>query len=266
MRTEVMLSAVCVLGLALNAADVPVLSDAEQEKFLRTAKIVSSADIGRGVTKPIKAELSDGKLKHSASIQRVNKELSDFFGADGTRVPMIDAWRFNIAVYKIDRLLNLNVVPVAVSRPFEGRPGGFSWWVDNILMDEADRLKNDVKPPDEEAFKRQMETLRVFDELIINIDRNYANILITKDWKINLIDHSRTMTAYPKIRNEANLTRCSRKLLAAMKSLKEEEVAAATGTFLKPAEVKALIARRDRIVEFFEKKAREKGESEAYIP
>jgi hypothetical protein len=179
---------------------------------------------------------------------------------------MIDSWRFNIAVYKIDRLLNLNVVPVAVSRPFEGTPAAFSWWVDSVLMDEAERIKKDTKPPDEESFKRQMEMSKVFDELIINIDRNYANMLITKDWQIRLIDHSRTMTAYPNIRNVENLTRCSRKLMAAMKALKQADVEAATGTFLKPAEVKALMARRDKIVEFFEKKAREKGESEAFTP
>ncbi len=260
------MSAACALGLALNAAAGTPLTDAEQEKFLRTAKIVSSAEIGRGVTKPVKVELTDGKLKHSASIQRINKELSEFFGADGSHIPMTDAWRFNIAVYKIDRLLNYNVVPVAVSRPFEGKPAGFSWWVDDVLMDQADRIKNDVKPPDEEAFKRQLETSKVFDELIINIDRNYANMLITKDWQIKLIDHSRTMTAYPNIRNVENLTRCSRKFMAAMKALKQADVEAATGTFLKPAEVKALMARRDKIVEFFEKKAREKGENETYFP
>ena len=214
----------------------------------------------------MKAELSDGKLKHSASVQRINKELSTFFGADGTQAPMADHWRFNIAAYRIDRLLKLNMVPVTVSRPYQAKPAAFSWWVDNVLMEEAERRKKEITPPDPEAFNRQVEIARVFDELIINIDRNHANLLITKDWQVKLIDHSRTFTAYPKIRNVDNLTRISRPLLASLKALQQADVEAATTTSLKPAEVKALMARRDLIVEFFEKKAREKGEAEAFIP
>jgi len=46
--------------------------------------------------------------------------------------------------------------------------------------------------------------------LVINIDRNLANLLITKSWKIVLIDHTRCFTPYLGIRNKENLTRCSR--------------------------------------------------------
>jgi hypothetical protein len=255
-----------ILTPILASAQGGVLSDAGQEKFLKTAKLVSSAEIGHGVTKPVKADLSDGKLKHSASVQRVTKELSNFFGSDGTQVPMMDHWRFNIAAYRIDRLLKLNMVPVTVSRPYQAKPAAFSWWVDNVQMEEAERRKKEITPPDPEAFNRQVEIARVFDELVINIDRNHANLLITKDWQVKLIDHSRTFTAYPKIRNVDNLTRISKSLLASLKALKQADVEAAVTTNLKPAEVKALMARRDLIVQFFEKKAREKGEAETFIP
>ena len=36
-----------------------------------------------------------------------------------------------------------------------------------------------------------MSLVRVFDQLIGNIDRNVGNLLITSDWRIWAIDHTR---------------------------------------------------------------------------
>jgi len=190
----------------------------------------------------------------------VNKDLPEFFGEDGKPVPMKDCWRFNVAAYKLDRLLDLGMGTVVVSRAFKGKPAAFSWWVDDVLFEEVDRIKKGLESPDPEGFDRQRAVSRVFDELVINIDRNLANLLITKSWNIVLIDHTRCFTPYLGIRNKENLTRCSRNLLSKMKSLTAPAVTKAVGSHLTGGEVQALMARRDRIVEFFEKKVREKGE------
>ena len=236
-------------------------SDAQKEKFMLSAKIMSAAEIGHGVTHPVKVELSLGGVNHAASIQRVDKALPDFFASDGTRVPMRDSWRFNIAAYKLDRLLGMRMVAVTVQRVYLGKPAGFSWWVDNVMFEEADRVKKDVAPPDAASFDRQRSVSRVFDELIINIDRNLSNLLITKDWKLALIDHSRSFNPYPGIRNKENLTVCSRSLFGAMKALTATSVARAAETYLTGPERDALLGRRDRIVEFFQDRIREKGEA-----
>jgi len=105
----------------------------------------------------------------------------------------------------------------------------------------------------------------VFDELIINIDRNYGNVLITNSWRLVLIDHTRSFVAYPKIRNKENLTRCSRALMASMSALTAKAVTDAVRNLLTPREVAALIARRDRIVEFFKGEAAKKGEASVFF-
>ena len=173
---------------------------------------------------------------------------------------MKDSWRYNVAAYRVDRLLKLNMVAVTVARPLRGKPGAISWWVDDVMFEEAERIKKGIEPPDAEALDRQRAVSRVFDELIINIDRNYANLLITKSWKIALIDHSRSFVPYSGIRNEANLSRCSRGLMESMKGLTAAALSRAADTYLTTTQVQALLARRDRIVEYFEKLAREKGE------
>ena len=235
-------------------------TDADKERFLSSAKIISAEEIGHGVTKPLKAKLVLQGLEHAAQIQTVDKELSDFFPKEGKPVPMKDCWRFNVAAYKIDRLLDMKMVAVTVARPYRGKPAAMTWWVDNVMFEEVERVKRDLTAPDPEDFERQREISRVFDELIINIDRNLGNLLITKSWKIALIDHTRSFTPYSGIRNEENLTRCSRGLLAQLKALTHGRVTAAVGPHLTKEEVTALLGRRDRIVAFFEKAVKEKGD------
>jgi len=240
-------------------AEFSSYSDTDKESFLSEGKIISVEDIGHGVTKPLKVGLEFNGVKHSAQIQTVDKDLPDFFPKSGPPVSMKDSWRFNVAAYKLDRLLELRMVPVTVKRVYKGKPAAFTWWVDDVMFEEVERVTKDLKAPDPENFARQVAVARVFDELIINIDRNLANTLITKSWNVVLIDHSRSFTAYHGIRNEEKLTRCSTALIARMKALKETQVTAAEGSLLTKAEISALMARRDLIVAFFQRQATDKG-------
>jgi hypothetical protein len=256
---------ICSL-LGQAQSNTALVTDTAKEKFLSSAKIVSTRNIDQGVTKPLRATLNDGAMGHDAQIQRVDKDLPPFFGSDGTPIPMRDCWRFNIAAYKIARLLGLSMIPVSVARSYNGEPAAFTWWSDDARMTEVERRKQGLDPPDREAFSRQMEVGKAFDELIINIDRNLGNLLIANDWTIILIDHTRSFTPYRGIRNPDNLTRCSRRMLGAMQELTETRVAQAVGKHLTPVEIRAILSRRDRIVEYFQQRAAEKGENEVFFP
>jgi hypothetical protein len=125
---------------------------------------------------------------------------------------------------------------------------------------ETQRVQEHWTAPDAERFEQQRAVGRVFDELILNIDRNLGNLLITNSWQVVLIDHTRSFTPYHNIRNKENLTRCSRALLAQMSALTEAAIAKQVGTSLTRAEITAVLARRDRIVAFFKEEVKTKGE------
>jgi len=245
--------------------DFNAYTDADREAFLTQGKIISVEDIGHGVTKPIKVGMDFNGVQHAAQIQTVDKDLPDFFPKRGPPIHMRDSWRFNIAAYKLDRLLDLRMIPVSAKRTYKDKPSAITWWVDDVMFEETDRIKKDLTAPDPERFDRQFAVARVFDELIINIDRNLSNFLITKSWNLVLIDHSRSFTAYHGIRNEAKLTRCSTGLLAKMRELTEAQVSGAVGPLLTKAEISALIARRNLIVDFFQHQATSKGAENVFF-
>lgn len=257
MKRRSFLAASC--GFA-QTNDPGTWSDATQEEFLHKAKVLSAKEIGHGVTKPIRVEMSWGEKRHAAKVQRVDKELPPFIPDSGAPVPMRDSWRYNIAAYRVDRLLDLRMVVVAVERWYEKKPAAFSWWADNVKGEEIDRVKQGWVAPDELAFARQMAVAKVFDELIFNIDRNLSNFLITQQWQLVLIDHSRCFTAFDGIRNRANLTGCSRALLAGLERLNASGLRAATTKLLTPVEADAVLRRRDRILQHFREAIQKQGE------
>jgi len=245
------------------AAPTPVtLTPAQMETFLLRAKIVRSRRIGTGVTGSLRATLSDGTLTHDAQIQYVNQTRS-LFQAPGVAAELNfkDAYRYNIAGYRLAVLLGLDNVPMSVERRVDGKGAALTWWIDDVMMDEKERLAKDAHGPDPERTAVQTHLMRVFDELISNRDRNMGNLVWTTDWKMWMIDHTRAFRLGDELQRPAALLRVERSLLDNMRRLTAAEVAKAVGSYLTKAEVGAVIERRDVIVKWFDAKVAERGEA-----
>jgi len=237
------------------------LSREEIEKFLLAAKVVSSKELSIGVTNSRRALLDDGNLKHDAHIQTVEISKPSFQTQRGTEINFRDSYKYNMAAYELDKLLDLNMVPPSVDRKVGGQSAAVTWWVDEKLMDELERMKNKTQPPDLDSWNKQMYVVRVFDQLIFNTDRNLGNLVITKDWKIWMIDHTRAFRMMKTLENPKNLVQCDRKLLAKIKELNKESLKQKIGRWLTSMEIDGILGRRDQIVKFFEKEIAAKGEA-----
>jgi hypothetical protein len=247
-------------GHFVAAADQATLSKDQIKKFLLTAKVVNSRQSDKGVTSPWRLTLTDGTITHDASFQKVDEHKTNVqFGAD-SEMNFVDSYKYNIAAYALAELLDMdNMLPVYVERKWRGDPGSLSWWLP-VKMDEVKRYKQNLIPPDLDAWNNQMYKIRVFDQLVYDSDANLTNVLIGENWEIWRVDFSRAFRLYANLRNPADLERCDRHLFEKLKALDGKELQEKTKHYLTKEEAKAVMQRRDKIVEIFQKLIAEKGE------
>lgn len=247
------------LGLQASSTE---LSNEAKEEFLRSAVAVKASAAGKGITGSWRVSLEGSGMTHAASFQSVDERafIKDL-GNGVKELHFVDSYRYNIAAYRLANLLGLeNLVPVSVARKWRGRNGAMTWWVDDVMMDEADMHERGLDAPDPAAWVRQTYRVRVFSELIYDTDRNQSNLLISKDWNIWVIDCSRAFRRWKTIRRPEWLVRCDRNLFRALSELSRLELDAELSDILDDHELDGLWARRGLIVEHFRTLIEERGE------
>ncbi len=263
-RSLVVLSvglAALAAALAAGAQEEPQLTVEQQKEFLRTAKLVSSRVTGEGVTAPRHCTLSDGAITHDALFQSVDDRRSSMEVMGRIELNFVDSYLYNLAAYELATMLELErMMPVSVERELFGERGCLSWWLP-AQFDELTRLAKKIVPPDPAAWNAQMADMAVFSQLVRDTDRNAVNVLIGPNWEIYMIDFTRAFRLEKSLDNPKALVRCRRDLLERLRKLDPAEVTARTKRFLRPPEVKAVMARRDKIVAHFEALIAAKGEA-----
>jgi len=220
------------------------MSDDELEVFLREAEIVLVEDLGRGITKPKRVVLERDGIQVWAIFKDVRYK-EQRMGI--TIVEFADHWHNEVAAYKLDRLMGLEAVPVTVEREVGGRRGSLQFWVHGLVnwrtVSEAGKV-----PGNWCEMRPQYQVLKVFDALVHNLDRTQENLAFEKsDWKLILIDHSRTFAARPKILDkiESEFLVVTPAMAKRLEALTEDSVLAATEPYLNLGQVRALMTRRD---------------------
>lgn len=240
---------------------------AECEEFLRTAEIVEVRAIGEGITRPKKVILRKGGIEKTAVWKNPEERDGD----------TLDQWRFEIAAYRLDKLLGLNMVPPTVERSLDGRPGALSLWVGRTLNLVQVVEQNIVIPPEAEgAFNDMKYVARAWDCLIANDDRTQQNVLYTSDWRTILIDHSRAFGCRGEygrrlvfglngIKTAEDgrpflFRRLPRRFVRAIERLDREAVREAVGRYLENDEIKAILKRRDILLREIQAMIADQGE------
>ncbi len=266
-------TALFCLGLSVSVgyAQVPPAASLQEQKltveqmkeFLLKAKVIKEKQTPKGITAPSRLTMTDGVITHDAGFQTIDESKHKMeFGMGGTEMNFRDSYKYNIAAYELACMLGLgNMMPVTVERKLQGKPGSLTWWL-KVQMDEVERMKKKINPPNPDNWNAQMHRIRVFTQLVFDTDRNLTNMLISPDWELYMIDFSRAFRLYHQLKNEKDLVKCDRQLLEALRNLKASEVEQNTKQYLNNSEIKAIMARRDKIVALFEKLIAQKGEKE----
>ena len=245
------------------ASDEPTLTKEQIKQFLLSAKVVNSQQSKKGITHPWRLTLSDGTVTHDASFQSIDEHKPVAQLATGAELNFVDSYKYNIAAYELAELIGMDdMLPVYVERKWGGNVGSLSWWLP-VKMDEVERHKQKLEPPDPDAWNNQMYKIRVFDQLVSDSDPNLTNVLIGENWKIWRIDFTRAFRLNKDLKNPAKeLVRCDRQLLEKLKALDANAVTEKNKRYLTKEEMKAVMARRDKIVAYFQMLIAEKGENE----
>jgi hypothetical protein len=241
-----------------------VAERAKWEEFLKTAKIIKEEQIvGReAITKPWQLTLEKDGITRNALWKN----------PEGLQLGYIEGWRYEIAAYLMDKYLELNMVPPTVERRFHENRGSCQLWVD-YEMKLKDKNDKNIKIPSVKIFywNRATYLQRAFDNLIANEDRHANNILITKDWRMYLIDHSRTFRTGKRFTKELIYTakhkegpklmsELPRAFVEKIKALNLDLIKSAVGEYLTDDEINAILARKDLILQEIDRLIKEKGE------
>jgi hypothetical protein len=225
--------------------DGSMLADAQLESLLRAAEVVEVEEVGSGRTHPQRLSLTHQNQSYRAIFKTVdtaaNPESASGNGGD--------RYQNEVAAYRIDRLLGLGMVPPTVLRRINGTPGSVQMWVENAVSEQYRHLE-DLSPPDMTAYQQQLNRMQLLDLLILNVDRDDTNVLVTtNNWKLHLIDHSRAFglnhEPLPLVGTSLDI---DDELAARLQALDARTLRHTLGTLLSRAQIEALLERRDQLL------------------
>jgi hypothetical protein len=237
------------------------------EKFLQEAKIVSSSKDypeSEAVTEPWTLVLEKDGVTRRALWKNPEGRFKGY----------LDNWKCEIAAYRLDKVLELNMVSPTVEKRFRGDKGSCQLMVEDVIMLRT-KQEEKIKPPSYRipSLNKATYLQRAWDNLIANADRNIGDILFTKDWRMILIDHSRAFRSSKKYTK--NLTfdegykggpklmkRLPKAFVEKLKSLNFELIREAVGGYLTDKEIETILIRRDLIIDWLDKRIKKLGEDE----
>lgn len=180
-------------------------------------------------------------------------------------------WEWEIAAYRLDKLLGLNMVPPTVPRRFLFKMGSCQLYIDH-MMTVKEKIENNITVPASfvEKWNKATYLQRAWDNLIANTDRHRNQFLILPGWRMILIDHSRTFRSGKKYRRELiygkNSDQGPREMKMIpihfynnLKNLSFVSISKAVGSTLDKDEIKAVLLRRDLIIKKIDQRIKRLG-------
>ena len=225
--------------------------EAEFEAFMASGKITKVEAVPIGVTKPQRAYLEPGPVTRFAWKQLPPQLRSGY----------MESYKAEIAAYQLDLLLDMHMVPPVVERTVEGKIGAAVLWIENT---KGWDMKKPVQGP-EPRWSKQISRMKLFDQLIGNIDRNQGNLIYDSDWHLFLIDHSRAFTSRKSLDGIAVPGVIDADYWKQIQALTPEAVEAALGKWLSKDEQEAIFARRERMEQAIAKLVKEKGAASVFL-
>ena len=120
-----LLASAAAVGATAGAPGGATMTREERAAFLQNARVVSSHDVGKGITRPVRVTLSDGTTTHDAGFSAVDEhEAIMRFQSGRTELDFVDSYKYSVAAYGLAVLLGIDdMMPVTVERELNHHKG-----------------------------------------------------------------------------------------------------------------------------------------------
>ena len=192
------------------------------------------------------SEVKDEQGRKIVTISDGKRTIEAFFARRSGRDFYPEA-----AAYRLDRLLELDMVPVAVRREVGGVDGTLQFRPKNWI-DETERSSDGRGGGAWCPLGEQWNAMFVFDVLLRNPGRNGSNLLYNLDmWQVMLIDHSQAFVAKkglpPNLKSVPFVV--SQTWKDALAALTDDVLQEQLGDVLDKKRMRSLSVRRDELIE-----------------
>jgi len=239
---------------------LPFQSYEEVEAFLRTAAVVSRETAPVGITRPEILVLEGGGVRARAILRLVEEEKERVRIGERYHQRFRDSQAHECAAYALARALGLDSVPPVVPRRLGRRPGSVQIWVEGT----RDETAAGFHPPSATRWVRQIWDRILFDNLILNVDRNAGNLLVGPDYRIWLIDHTRAFQPQAELLAPEKLEKVNRRAWERLVAMSDDDLKDAVRDDLDVQQLQALVARRALLVEHVQRLVAERGEAAVF--
>lgn len=232
------------------------LGEDELLEFLRTAEIVEREKIKIGINGIDRLTLEKDGVRLRAGFREVDVRLKNKRVGAMRYLLFRDSFIFECAAYELARLLGIPNVPPAVPRRIDRVDGSVQLWVEDLFEDYGDR-----RSPDALGWVHQIWTMKFFDALIYNVDRNPGNLIVDHQYRLWLIDHTRAFQRKSSPFQVEYANHVGRDVWERLQTLEREDFDQVFSGLLESTEVSFFMDRRDKLVTHIKALIAERGEA-----
>ncbi|NGX15810.1 metallophosphoesterase [Wenzhouxiangella sp. XN24] len=221
------------------------MSDAEIEAFLLTADVTEVDAAGD-------AEVQRVVLEHDGRrLDAVFNTVDTAPGLESRRWrrgdEQAERFGYEIAAYRVDRLLELGMVPVTVEREIGDARGSLRLWIPGSFS-ERQRQAQQIPFTGACDLAGQYQLMSAFDVLILNAVHDLGTLRYDEDWRLWLTDQSEAFGVASDVRamlrnSELTLTP---QMGAALETITAQNVAPLSA-YLHPRQLEALVTRATQL-------------------
>jgi hypothetical protein len=241
---------------------LPFKNDAEVLEFLSNAPVVDETPIGTGINRSRKVLLEKDGVQANAIFREADETERDARVGDVSYRLFRDSYLFEPAAYQLGLRIGITNIPPAVLRRMGSRDGSMQIWIEDVLDEETEGFK----PPNIAAWIRQLRDMILLDHFIYNVDRNSGNILVTPDYALVMIDHTRSFQEKNDILNPDRLILVNEDTWERFQNLSEDAIRDAVRPYLSPQEMNQLLRRHGVIIKYVQGLIEERGRAAVVIP